>query len=359
MSGWFVYFLRRAVLQRKGRFLISASAVMLTVAVITALVTLSLGVRDKIGTELRQYGANMVVTDSSGGEIEGPVANAVRGMPGHIKDASFQIYGTSRMKGNEIEVMGVETGKMTGYRIYGTVPRAPHEVMAGVNLRDSLGLRPGEILRFDETMAEFKVTAVFEKGSDEDSMIVMPIEGAREIVGVRGVSSILLNADTRRLKDVEDAIRRMYPFLEVKTLGQVAVAEERTLGKVRILMLLVSGVVLFSSVITLGSTMTANVLDRMEEIGTLKSLGATRGDIWRFFLSEAALSGFAGAFAGYLTGVIAAEGVSKTAFGTFVTVNPLVFPVSLFLGISVSLISTFLPVMDAARVVPARILRGE
>lgn len=358
MSGWFVYFLRRAILQRKGRFLISASAVMLTVAVITALMTLSLGVRDKIGIELRQYGANMVVTDSSGGEIEGAVANAVRGM-NYIRDASFQIYGTSRMKGNEIEVMGVETGRMTGYRIYGTVPSAPHEVMAGVNLRDSLGLRPGEIIRFDETMAEFKVTAVFEKGSDEDSMIIMPIEGARELVGMRGVSSILLNADTRRMKDIEDAIRRIYPFLEVKTLGQVAVAEERTLGRVQILMLMVSCVVLSSSVITLGSTMTANILDRMEEIGTLKSLGATGGDIWRFFLSEAALSGFAGAFAGCLAGVTAAEGVSRTAFGTYVTVNPLVFPVSLFFGISVSLISTFLPVMDAARVVPAKILRGE
>ena len=69
MKPWFFYFLKKSISQCKGRFLIASSAVTLTVAVVSALVMLSLGVRDKIGAELKQYGANMIVTGRSGGEI--------------------------------------------------------------------------------------------------------------------------------------------------------------------------------------------------------------------------------------------------------------------------------------------------
>ncbi len=359
MNNWFFYFLKKAIAQRRGRFIISSAAVALTVSVITALVTLSLGVREKIGRELRQYGANMVISDASGNIIEDLVASEVRNISRHIKGAAFQVFDTALVKDDAVEVIGIETERMTGYRLQGRLPKNENELMVGINLREVLNVSQGRVLKFNYRNEEYIVTALFEKGSDEDSAIVMPLESARALLGIRGVNSVLVNGDIRRLKDIEDAIRGRFPFLQVKTLRQVAVAEERILGRIQLLMLMVTVAVLFSAVIALGSTMGANVIERMEEIGLMKSLGATGRDVRNFFMSEAALYGLAGAIAGYLLGIAAAETVSKTAFGSFVPVNVVIAPAAALIGIFVAAVSTYFPVRVAMKVVPAQILRGE
>lgn len=359
MNAWFLYFLKKAISQRRGRFILSSAAVMLTVTVVSALVSVSLGIRGKIGAELKQYGANMIVTDPSGKEIGNAEAAGIQGVSGFITAASFQLYGTAQVKGNTVEVIGAEIGTMQGYRIRGRGPAAPGEVMIGVNLENSLQVREGGRLRFDGATNEVTVSGVFERGSDEDSAMIMPLRSAQRLLAAAGVSAVLLNADPRHLGEVEQAILRQYPSLEVKTLRQVAVAEERILSRVQLLMLLVTGVVLFSSVIALGSTMGANVIERLEEIGLMKAVGATRGDVRRFFVSEAALAGLAGGVTGYALGIAAAEAVSKTAFGSSIPVNLFIGPLALLLGVSIAVLATYVPVRDAMKVVPARILRGE
>jgi len=302
----------------------------------------------------------MIVTDKAGKEIPSSVADEIRGLREFVKDASFQIYGTAVVKGGAIEIIGAEPGKMTGYRVYGRLPKSADELMVGVNLKDLLKAAQGDKLRIEGPASEdFTVTAVFEKGSDEDSAIVIPLVGAQKLLAMTGVSAVLLNADTERLREGESEIQRRYPFLGVKTLRQVAVAEERVLGRIQLLMLMVTGVVLFSSVIALGSTMGANVIERMEEIGLMKSIGATQDDIRKFFATEAALAGLVGALSGFLAGVVAAEIVSKTAFGSFIPVNIFIAPFAVFLGVFIAVVATYLPVRDAMKVVPAQILRGE
>ncbi len=359
MNTWFFYFLKKSISQRRGRFVISSAAVMLTVMVVTALITLSTGIRDKIGAELKQYGANMIVTDSSGREIDQADAEAVKRISPAIKDSAFQIYGTASVKGILVEIIGMEPEKMTGYRLRGALPRIGQEVMAGVTAGNMLRIQPGSRIGFDGFTSEYTVTGVFEKGSDEDSFIVMPIQTARDLTGKNGVSAVLLNVDSRQLKEVGDRLVASHPLLQVKTLRQVAVAEERILGRIQLLMLLVTAVVLISSVIALGSTMGATVIERREEIGLLKAIGAKRTDIRKFFMVETAMSGLAGSLAGYCAGILAAEAVSQAAFGSFVSVHAAIVLISLFLGLSIAMLSTHFPVRDALKIVPAQILRGE
>lgn len=345
-------------MERKGRFVISSVAVMLTVTIVTALTTLSAGIRGKIGGALREYGANMIVTDGSGKAMETAVVGRIKSMSPYIEDALSQIYGTATIGRTTVEIIGMEPDKMKGFRVDGRLPERTAELMVGINLKDILPVEKGDAVQLNNKDV-FKVTAVFERGSDDDSAVVMPIEDAGRLMDMEGVSSLLLNADTRHLEEVKHGIGKNYPFLEVKTLRQVAVAEERILGKIQLLMSMVTLVVLLSSIVALGSTMGANVIERMEEIGLMKAIGATRGDIRDFFMSEALLSGFAGSAAGYGMGIAAAEMVSRTAFGSFIPVNiPVVF-VSVLSGVCISVVSTYFPVRDAMKGVPAMILRGE
>ncbi len=359
MNSWFRYFVGRSLAQRRGRFLIASSAVMLAVGVVTALATLSLGVREKIGAELKQYGANMIVTRQEGRSIDPDVAAGVRTVSPAVKDSTVQLYGTATTGGMSIEVIGAEPKRMTGYRLQGKLPQGQDDLMIGAGLRGALKAVPGDRIRFSDPAADFRVTALFEKGSEDDNAVVMPLEAAQRLLGTVGVSAVLLNADTTRLQDVADAVRSRWPDLEVKTLRQVAVAEERILGRIQLLMLLVTAVVLFSAAVALGSTMTATVIERMEEIGLMKAIGATPSDIRKFFMSEAALAGLVGSVSGCLAGIVAAEAVSRAAFGSFVAVHALVPPGAFLLGVGIAVLATAVPVRDAMKVVPAKILRGE
>lgn len=359
MNIWFRYFLAKSLSQRRGRFILSSSAVLLSVAVVTALATISLGVREKIGHELKRYGANMIVTDRRGSPVEMDVAEGVRRASPFVHSASFQLYGTVSLRRISVEITGVEPENMTGYRLYGVLPLKDDEAMVGVNLREALAVKQGDRIRFDGSTVDLTVTAFFEKGPDDDGTVVMPLAGAQRLLGQKGVSAVLVNADSGRLREVEQAVRERWPSLDVKTLRQVAVAEERILGRIQLLMLLVTGVVLFSSIVALGSAMAANVIERKAEIGLMKAIGATGSDIRRFFMTEAALAGFAGSLAGYLVGTLAAEAVSRTAFGSFVPLNAAVVPGALVLGIAIALLATYVPVREAMKVDPAQILRGE
>ncbi len=360
LNSWFFYFLKKAISQRRGRFIISTASVMLTVSIITSLLMLSFGIREKLGKELRQYGANMIVTDKSGGIMDESVAVSLRSISKHVVEAAFQLYGVVSIDENAFEIIGLDMEKLKGFRLDGQAPSKDSEIMVGINLRDILKVKKDDRVSFDDTAGKhYKVSAFFEKGSDEDSAIIMPLHGLKSMMKVEGVSAVLVNADSRYLDDIHALIGVRYPFLEVKTLKQVAVAEKKVLQKIQLLMLIVTAVVLFSSIIALGSTMGANVIERMEEIGLMKAIGATAVDIRNFFMSEAALAGFTGAVLGYLLGIGVAELVSLTAFNSLVPVNVLLVFVSLVIGIIIAVISTYFPVKDAMKVIPAKILRGE
>jgi len=270
-----------------------------------------------------------------------------------------QVYGAAAAGAATVEIVGMETGKMSGFRLTGVLPKGTAEAMVGRNLRDLLGITEGSLLVLGGEGTAYRITAIFEKGTDADSTLVLPLESAQRLLGRHGVSALLLNADPGRVKDVSEWITRDYPSLGVKTLKQVAVAEERVLGRIQFLMLLVTVVVLFSSVIALGSTMGANVIERREELGLMKAIGATRADIGRFFITEAGLAGLCGAGAGYPAGTIAAETVSKAAFGSFIPVHAYLLPASVLLGMLIAVLATAVPVRSAMRTAPAQILRGE
>lgn len=356
--AWFVYFLKRSIRERAGRFALSVSAVFLAVSIVSALITLTAGVRGKLGSDLRAYGANMIVTDSSGGVIDWEVSRKVAGFSAAVQGASPRVFGTVALEGRWVEVIGMETTDMAGYRVTGRTPSAEGEAMIGADLAAVLHAGPGRELVFADGK---RVTArgVFERGPDEDAAVVLPLRDAAELLGAKGVSAILLNADVRSHGSLETGIRAAFPSLRARSVRQVAVAEERFLTKVQLLMTAVTAVVLFSAVIALGSAMGANVIERTGEIGVLKALGAAPLDIARFFVSEAALSGLAGGLGGWLAGIALAELISWTAFGSLIPVTPLGLPVALAVGVPLAVLSTILPVREAMRLAPAEILRGE
>lgn len=117
------------------------------------------------------------------------------------------------------------------------------------------------------------------------------------------------------------------------------------------------------------NTLTVSLLERTREIGLMKSLGSTSGDIYRLFLVEAVVIGMTGGIFGVGLGI----GITKLvnyglnylaarAGGQAVTVfyTPLIFIAAvLFIVLIVSLITGIYPARRAAKINPLDALRYE
>ncbi len=363
MKSWFSLFLLKSISQRKSRVVIASLSVMLAVAVITAMIAVTSGIGEKLGQELKAYGANMVVSSATGGYLDEAAAHLIADIK-NVEGVAGQLFGNAQLKGQPVEVVGLDfvAVKDRGWRLTGNWPVRTGEILAGTHLKDALKTTEGAVitLSYGGREKDFTVSGFIETGGSEDSAVIIDKEGAMELFGQHGkLSALLVRGRSGELEGILSEIRQALPGASVKTLHQVARAEESLLKKMQLLMVLVTLVVLFAAAVSITSTMGANVLERREEIGLMKAIGAKRKEIGRFYVSESFLIGLTGGIAGLIAGFLSAQAVSKTAFGSFISM-PWYLPfVSLAIGIILSILAGHFPVRDALKYRPAEILRGE
>lgn len=129
----------------------------------------------------------------------------------------------------------------------------------------------------------------------------------------------------------------------------------------------VGGIGLVVSLFGIANTMAMSVLERTREIGIMKALGATRRDILRLFLMEAASIGLVGGSIGLLLGWVGGlllNGLSHVAFEvpddmTIFHVSIWLVALSIAFSVLVAMIAGFLPARRAARLDPVQALRYE
>jgi len=136
---------------------------------------------------------------------------------------------------------------------------------------------------------------------------------------------------------------------------------------VQIILSFFGAVALIVSAIGMFNTMTIALLERTQEIGIMKSLGASNGDIKKTFLVEAVLIGFLGGVSGILTGIGASEifnfGINKLAgslggneVDLFYTPIEFILMILVF-STTVGLLTGFYPARRAAKLNPLDALR--
>ena len=198
-----------------------------------------------------------------------------------------------------------------------------------------------------------------------DDLIISDIATAQEIVGLVGRLSridLILDADElASLRDWLPAGLRLADVKEANSLDQMIAAFELNLQAMSLLALVVGLFLIYN-------TVNFSVVQRRNTIGVMRSLGTTRGQIFRFILLEAFLLGLVGAVLGLALGVIFGRGavalVSQTISDLYFSVNvrgvsipPLTLLKGALVGIAASLLAAALPSWAATRTPPAGVMK--
>jgi len=148
-------------------------------------------------------------------------------------------------------------------------------------------------------------------GESFDNVIIIPIDDARAITNqTNQVSSI--DAIIKPNVNIEDARFRLERLLN-STIGKdnyVVITPEAILRQftqvitiLQAILVALASVSLIVGAVGIMNTMFTSVLEREKEIGIMKSIGSTNGDIMILFMIEAGLIGFIGGIAGVILGI--------------------------------------------------------
>lgn len=229
------------------------------------------------------------------------------------------------------------------------------------------------------------VTGIVSTGGAEDQGILVPLNVAQSISNHPGafrelfVSALTKPADTFSERDplkmtpteydrwycspyissISLQIRQVLPGVDVRTIRRVADTEGRVLSRVGMLLWIVTLAALAAAALAVAATSATTVLERRDEIGIMKAIGATNILVAGIFLAEQLMLAIAGGALGFILGAGLARILGESVFGIPATLRIVLLPVVLGLAAIVAIAGSLIPLRRASHFNPAPILRGE
>ena len=266
---------------------------------------------------------------------------------------------------------------------------AASQVMVGTALAQRLGLHAGDTLTLTGTHASQDVTVagIYDAGGDEDEQIYAALDLVQLLTDRENkVATIEVSAITTPDNDLARRAARnpallsasdyetwyctayvsavCYQIQEVITgsvasaVRQVAESEGAILDKTELLMILITALSLVGSALGISNLVTASVMERAQEFGLLKAIGAHDGAITGVVIVEILITALVGGVAGYFLGFGFAQLIGHSVFGSTVEMKPMVIPIVALLISLVTIAGSMPAIRTVLRLRPAEVLHG-
>ncbi len=244
-------------------------------------------------------------------------------------DAANVVFGKDKVSvGNTMEIGGND------YRVVGILAPINHPFAAQDNAMIAVPFDEGKDL-FRSQLAKNEVTYIYVK-----------LDEGYDPADVKSAIEYKLASNHRVTLDDKDFSVITSDFIK-ETVGSI-------LGLLSQLLLAITAVATLVGGIGISNTMFMAVLERVREVGILKSIGATGRDITLIFLTESALIGLTGGAIGFA----AAAAILLVAgqFGVPYVIRPEWVASVFVFSVGVGIVAGYIPARQAAKMDPVRAL---
>ena len=365
-----------SLIRRRSRMLVALLAVAIGSTVFLGMGAVYYDIPRQMGREFRSYGANLIFV-SSGGSSLLALTDAEKAALLLPRDRVIGItpfrYETMYYNMRGLTVAGTDFAaarKTSPYwRVQGAWPAKDNEILVGMDIAEQTRLYAGASITLEvvpkkgrKFKKELTISGVLRSGGAEDGFILMPMSGLETLTGDAGMASVVeisVAATGEELASLIGRIRAEVTGVTPRTVKRIVDSETTVLAKLQVLVYLVTFVVMFLTMICVGTTMMTVVMERRREIGLKKAIGAENKDIIAEFLGEGLLLACAGALLGIGSGYFFAQAVSMSVFAREVSLPFFLVALTLLASLLVTVLASLIPVTRAADVEPALVLRGE
>jgi lipoprotein-releasing system permease protein len=235
----------------------------------------------------------------------------------------------------------------------------------GLNLRDKIRLVGPEGLTLNFTVVGIYNTGF---GQVDDGQVFVTLRDGQSLLELGGsISSFGLKLSD--LYDAENVAQRIAPGLPFKVRSWVVDNPNlfRTLasqGQTRDLILIMTTI---ASGFGIGSILVMVVTSKYREIGILKAMGATPGEIQSIFVLEGLFLAFLGCLVGVPLGVLLLKGLAairsvgpdgRVDAPFLIEIDPLLLIGASLVAIGTGAFASYFPARRAGRIDPIQVIRG-
>ena len=236
---------------------------------------------------------------------------AVAGVSPMVSGAGLALRGEAVQS---IALMGVDLDRydrVVGLRakvVSGSARLLPGEAIIGRELAQDLGLRVGDRLAVQtgSSSESLRVTALVDLGVKDLNRrtVIVPLRTAQNLLALPGGATSLdvTLHDVWVARALAQDLQRQFPY-KVESWQESNAQLVSALNAQSVSTAIIRGVVLAVVVLGIASVLVVSVVQKRREIGILRAMGATRGQVMRVFLVQGAVVGALGSVLGLLLAV--------------------------------------------------------
>ncbi len=380
--------------KRKTRSWLTMLGIIIGVAAIVALISISEGMSNAIESQLNSLGSKMIRI--SPGSLRGPPVgltgltekdiNAIKGvneleyiLPVIMENPEVQ-YGNEK---KSILVLAVPVDRFDDYARDTGIELSEGRFLKSENEYSVVITEKIADDKFDKEVylksnleikgTKLKVVGVMKNlGGQTDSRIIISYDLAKELFN-KGDSVGLITARVRDGSDMDKAAKDIERRLkksrgnenfEIYTPEQIRQTVDSVLGVVNIVLIGIASISIIVGAIGIMNSMFTSVLERTREIGVMKAIGAKNSDILSLFIIESGFMGLAGGVIGIAVGTLLAfafGAIAKMAGFPFmdVRINYTLIGFAAFFSFLLGMASGAFPAVRASKLKPVDALRYE
>ena len=373
--------------RRKAKMAFLTIGLMVGIATIVTLVTLTRSMSSDIERKMDEFGANILITPQSNGlsmnyggislggvtfdqrEILEADLAKIKTITNHknISAIAPKVLGGVKVGTHDVLLVGInfdsELKMKQWWKIFGDAPKGDNELLLGSDASKELNVSSGDSITIkNET---FKVAGVLEQtGSQDDSLVFASLKKAQILLGKEGkitLAEVAALCSGCPIGDMVTQIAEKIPDAKVSAIQQVVEGRLKALDQFKRFSYAMAGVVVFIGSLIVFVTMMGSVNERTTEIGVFRAIGFRKSHIMRIILFEAALVSLLAGFLGYAVGMggakLALPFMAESKNAHLIWDSTVAFG-SIGLALTLGLLASLYPALHASKMDPTEALRA-